>query len=209
LNDSKKPPLASAIPQRKSDRRSGADRRSGVERRARDQPVDRDNRVGQRRRAGDRRSGRDRRDETGWQTVSLDAAATAPIGPEEELIAAAASARLRAHARYSGFRVGAALETADGQIITGCNIENATYGLTLCAERVALVKALSEGHASFTKVVVVADTASPTPPCGTCRQMMWEYCGDIDVIISNLDGVLGRYRLSALLPLPFDSRLLE
>ena len=209
MNESKKRPLASTDRRRISDRRSGGDRRSGAERRVRDQPVDRDRRAGERRRAGDRRSGHDRRDETGWQTVPLDGGAPAPIDAEDELIAAAASARLRAHARYSGFLVGAALETADRQIITGCNIENATYGLTLCAERVALVKALSEGHAVFTRVVVVADTASPTPPCGTCRQMLWEYCGDIDVIISNLDGALGRYRLSALLPLPFDSRLLE
>jgi cytidine deaminase len=208
LNDSKKRPLAPTLRRRIADRRSGAERRSGVDRRVRDEPVDRDCRVGERR-TGDRRSGRDRRDETGWQTVPLEGGATEQLDAEGELMAAAISARLRAHARYSGFLVGAALETADGQIITGCNIENATYGLTLCAERVALVKALSEGHALFTRVVVVADTASPTPPCGTCRQMLWEYCGDIDVIISNLDGVLGRYRLSALLPLPFDSRLLE
>lgn len=141
--------------------------------------------------------------------MALDAGAASETASEDELIAAAVSARLRAHARYSGFLVGAALETADGQIITGCNIENATYGLTLCAERVALVKALSEGHILFTRVAVVADTTAPTPPCGTCRQMLWEYCGDIEVVISNLDGVLGRHRLSALLPLPFDSRLLE
>ena len=92
--------------------------------------------------------------------------------------------RLRAHPRagpYSGFKVGAALETSDGDVLTGCNVENATYGLTLCAERVALVKALSEGHTVFTRVVVVADTENPTPPCGSCRQLLWEYCGDIEV----------------------------
>jgi cytidine deaminase len=209
LNGSKKRPPGSTDRRQIPDRRSGGDRRSGAERRSRDQLVDPDRRAGEPRRVADRRSGRDRRDETGWQTVPLDTGAPVPIDDEDELISAAASARLRAHARYSGFLVGAALETADGQIITGCNIENATYGLTLCAERVALVKALSDGHALFTRVVVMADTAAPTPPCGTCRQMLWEYCGDIGVIICNLDGPLGRYRLSALLPLPFDSRLLE
>ena len=114
-----------------------------------------------------------------------------PIATEadlaEALVAAATLARTRAHARYSGFKVGAALETADGDVITGCNIENATYGLTLCAERVALVKALSDGHGVFTRIVVVADTENPTPPCGPCRQLLWEYCGDIDVILANLE----------------------
>ena len=93
----------------------------------------------------------------------------------------------RAHSAVLGFKVGAALETADGKIVTGCNIENATYGLTLCAERVAMVKALSEGTAIFTRIAVVADTEEPTPPCGPCRQILWEYCGDIDVILANLE----------------------
>ena len=93
-------------------------------------------------------------------------------------------------------------------IITGCNIENATYGLTLCAERVALVKALSEGHTVFTRIAVVADTDAPTPPCGPCRQLLWEYCGDIEVVLGNLRAAAGHHRLSALLPLPFDRRLL-
>ena len=115
-------------------------------------------------------------------------------------------AREHAVARFSGFKVGAALETADGLIITGCNIENATYGLTLCAERVAMFKALSEGHRRFTRVAVVADTASPTPPCGACRQILWEFGGDLEVVLANLDGVNGRYRLRDLLPLPFDAR---
>ena len=132
----------------------------------------------------------------------------APFDPGEGLIAAATGARQFAHARYSHFEVGAALETADGQVITGCNIENATYGLTLCAERVALVKALSDGHGVFTRVAVVADTESSTPPCGPCRQLLWEYCGDIEILLANLKGGTARYRLSALLPLPFDARLL-
>ena len=80
---------------------------------------------------------------------------------------------------FSHFKVGAALETADGTIITGCNIENATYGLTICAERVAMFKALSEGHRVFTRIAIVADTEAPTPPCGACRQILWEFGGDI------------------------------
>jgi cytidine deaminase len=184
------------------------DRRSGPDRRAAQNAVEKDRRS-QERRAAERRSGRDRRSEADWQPIALDSVASVEADSEAGLIAAAADARTRALARYSGFLVGAALETADGAVITGCNIENATYGLTLCAERVALVKALSDGHAVFTRLAVVADTQSPTPPCGTCRQILWEYCGDIDVIISNLDGASVRYRLSTLLPLPFDARLLE
>ena len=124
------------------------------------------------------------------------------------LIAAARRARRNAQARFSGFKVGAALETADGTIITGCNIENATYGLTLCAERVAMFKALSEGHTKFRRVAVVADTTAPTPPCGPCRQILWEFGGDLDVLLANLRRETGRYRLAELLPLPFDARLL-
>ena len=160
------------------------------------------------RRKESRRSGADRRNEDAWETVPLEAAPAMTVGGEEELIAAAGEARTRAHAQYSGFKVGAALETVDGLVVTGCNIENASYGLTLCAERVALVKALSEGQEIFTRIVVVADTEKPTPPCGPCRQLLWEYCGDIDVILANPAGVTGRYRLSALLPLPFDGRLI-
>jgi cytidine deaminase len=125
------------------------------------------------------------------------------------LVAAARRARRNAHADYSHFKVGAALETADGTIITGCNIENATYGLTVCAERVAMWKALSEGHRTFRRIAVVADTADPTPPCGPCRQILWEFGGDLDVILASLRAEKGRYKLSALLPLPFDARLLD
>jgi len=124
------------------------------------------------------------------------------------LIAAARRARRNAHARFSGFKVGAALETADGTIITGCNIENATYGLTLCAERVAMFKALSEGYTKFRRIAVVADTVAPTPPCGPCRQILWEFGGDLDVLLANLRRQTGRYRLAELLPIPFDARLL-
>ena len=126
----------------------------------------------------------------------------------DALVAAARDARERAIATDSGFRVGAALLTATGEIVLGCNIENATYGLTTCAERVALLKALSDGHRVFTMIAVVADTESPTPPCGPCRQLLWEYCGDIPVVMANLTDVTATLQLAELLPLPFDGRLL-
>ena len=126
----------------------------------------------------------------------------------DDLVAAARHAREHAVADFSGFKVGAALETDTGEIITGCNIENATYGLTVCAERVAIFKALSEGRRTFTRIAVVADTQQPTPPCGACRQIIWEFCGDIDVIIANLTDVKTTLRMKDLLPLPFDKRLL-
>ena len=126
-----------------------------------------------------------------------------------DIVAAARKARRNAQAAFSGFKVGAALETADGAIVTGCNIENATYGLTLCAERVAMFKALSEGHRRFRRVAVVADTEAPTPPCGPCRQILWEFGGDLEVILANLRRETGRYQLADLLPLPFDARLLK
>jgi cytidine deaminase len=125
-----------------------------------------------------------------------------------DLVTAARRAREHAHADYSQFKVGAALETADGVVVTGCNIENATYGLTICAERVAMFKALSEGHRTFTRIAIVADTAAPTPPCGACRQILWEFGGDLEVTLANLTDVTGLHRLKDLLPLPFDARLL-
>lgn len=126
----------------------------------------------------------------------------------DELVEAARRAREHARAGYSRFKVGAALECADGAIVTGCNIENATYALTVCAERVALVKALSEGRDRFVRIAVVADTEAPTPPCGPCRQLLWEYCGDIEVVMANLTRETARLQLAALLPMPFDRRLL-
>ena len=157
----------------------------------------------------ERRSGADRRDESSWAELPLDDEVASQRDPADALIAAAMQARRFAHARYSKFAVGAALETAGGDTIGGCNIENATYGLTLCAERVALVKALSEGHGVFTRIAVVADTEDMTPPCGPCRQLLWEYCGDVEIVLANLAGGRARYRLSALFPMPFDARLLE
>jgi len=150
----------------------------------------------------------ERRDERAWQPVLIDTGIADGFSPEEGLLAAARTAREFAQAQYSKFKVGAALETVDGLIVSGCNIENATYGLTLCAERVALVKALSDGHTVFTRIAVVADTEAPTPPCGPCRQLLWEYCGDVEILMGNLSSLTGRYRLSSLLPLPFDRRLL-
>jgi cytidine deaminase len=126
-----------------------------------------------------------------------------------DLIAAARTAREHACADFSRFKVGAALETDDGAIVSGCNIENATYGLTVCAERVALWKALSEGHRKFRRIVVVAPPEAPTPPCGACRQLLWEFAGDIEVVLANLEGETGRHQMAELLPQPFDARFLK
>jgi cytidine deaminase len=126
----------------------------------------------------------------------------------DELLAAARAARLHAHAPFSNFQVGAALLAADGRVFTGCNVENATYGLTVCAERVAVWKAVSEGARGFVRVAVVADTARPTPPCGACRQILWEFGGDLEVVLGDLTSETARLRLADLLPLPFDARLL-
>ena len=122
-----------------------------------------------------------------------------------ELTAKAAAARANAVAPYSGFKVGAALETKDGNVYTGCNIENVSYGLTVCAERVALWKALSEGTREFRQIVIVTDAAVVTPPCGACRQLLWEYCGNLPVHLHSLRGLDQEYRLAELLPHPFDS----
>ena len=123
-----------------------------------------------------------------------------------ELARLAAEARQRAHAPFSRFKVGAALRTRTGGIVTGCNIENASYGLTLCAERVAVFKAVSEGLREFDAVAVVADSPRLTAPCGACRQILWEFCGDVPVRIQDLDGRHRTVRMSLLLPLPFDRR---
>jgi cytidine deaminase len=125
------------------------------------------------------------------------------------LVTAARAARKRAIAPYSGFKVGAALETDDGTVITGCNIENASYGLTLCAERVAMFTALAAGHRRFRRIAIVADTDAPTPPCGPCRQILWEFGGDLEIQLANLRRETARHQLADLLPLPFDSRLLK
>jgi cytidine deaminase len=131
------------------------------------------------------------------------------LADSDRLVAAARQAFERAIADYSHFKVGAAVETVSGEVITGCNIENASYGLTICAERVAMFKALSEGHRQFRRVVVIADTAAPTPPCGACRQILWEFAGDIEVLLANLAGVQATHRMAELLPRAFDRRSLR
>jgi cytidine deaminase len=120
------------------------------------------------------------------------------------LARAARKVRLRAYAPYSGFKVGAALRSRDGIIVTGCNVENASYGLTVCAERAAVFRAVSEGVKRFDAVAVVADSRRITPPCGPCRQVLWEYCGDILVHMEDLKGGHKTLRLSELFPFPFD-----
>jgi cytidine deaminase len=130
------------------------------------------------------------------------------LAGSDQLVAAARAAREHAVATFSNFKVGAALETADGKIFSGCNVENATYGLTICAERVAMFKALSEGHRKFTRVAVVTDTEEPTPPCGACRQILWEFAGDIEVIMANTKETKGSMMMSELFPRPFDGRFL-
>ncbi|MBI1750830.1 MAG: cytidine deaminase [Acidobacteria bacterium] len=124
------------------------------------------------------------------------------------LLAAARAARENAHAPYSNFRVGAALRAKSGVVYTGCNVENSTYGLTVCAERVAIFKAISEGERGFDAIAVVTDTDQLTPPCGACRQIIWEFCGDVDIILGNLKGKSETHRTSTLFPKPFDSSFL-
>ncbi len=126
----------------------------------------------------------------------------------EELIARAVIVRENACAGYSHYKVGAALLASSGKVYTGCNVENSTYGLTVCAERVALWKALSEGERKFTQIVVVTSSESPASPCGACRQLLWEYCDDIEVILANLQGLRKTLRLSDIFPRPFDQRSL-
>jgi len=122
----------------------------------------------------------------------------------EELIARAVEVRENACANYSHYKVGAALLAVSGKIHTGCNVENATYGLTVCAERVALWKALSEGERAFTHIVIVTASDPPASPCGACRQLLWEFCGDIEVILANLQGYRTTFRLSEIFARPFD-----
>jgi cytidine deaminase len=121
------------------------------------------------------------------------------------LISAASRARENAHAPYSQFRVGAALRANSGRIFTGCNIENSSFGLTVCAERVAVFKALSEGERRFDAIAVVADTERLTPPCGACRQILWEFCRDAEVVLANLSGQITMRRVPDLLPDAFDA----
>jgi cytidine deaminase len=127
------------------------------------------------------------------------------VSEYDGLIAAAKQARENAHAKFSNFKVGAALRAASGKIFGGCNVENATYGLTVCAERVAIFKAISEGERQFDAIAVVTDTDALTPPCGACRQLIWEFCGDVPVAMANLKGKVEVLRMRELFPKPFDS----
>lgn len=122
----------------------------------------------------------------------------------DPLLAAALAVREHAFAPFSKFKVGAAVQGIDGRIHTGCNVENATYGLTVCAERVAVFKGVSEGARRFKRVAVAADTEKLTPPCGACRQILWEFCGDIEIVLVNPRGKIESYRLKDLFPKPFD-----
>ena len=127
----------------------------------------------------------------------------------DSLIAAAFAAREHSHAPFSKFRVGVALEDHERRIYSGCNIENATYGLTLCAERLAVFKAISEGAHLFRRMVIAADTAVLTPPCGACRQILWEFCGDLPLILVNLQNAREIFQLKDLFPRPFDGSFLS
>ena len=127
------------------------------------------------------------------------------MNEHEALLTAAKQARENAHAPYSNFRVGAAVRASSGRIFGGSNIENASYGLTLCAERVAIFKAISEGERNFEAVAVVTDADVLTPPCGACRQIIWEFCGDVPVLLANLQSKRESLKMSDLFPKPFDS----
>ena len=123
----------------------------------------------------------------------------------DHLIVIARQSRENAHATYSNFRVGAALRAVSGRVFGGCNVENATYGLTVCAERTAIFKAISDGERGFDAISVVTDTDTLTPPCGACRQLIWEFCGDVPVILANLKGKTEIVQMRDLFPRPFDN----
>jgi cytidine deaminase len=127
----------------------------------------------------------------------------------DPLLEAALKVRQNAWAPFSNFKVGAALEDDCGRIHTGCNVENATFGLTVCAERVAIFKAVSEGARGFRRVAIVADTQDLTPPCGACRQILWEFCGDVELVLANLEGKSETFRLKELFPRPFDGSFIR
>ena len=127
----------------------------------------------------------------------------------EPLIEAAKRARLQSVAPFSNFLVGAAVKAASGKVYTGCNIESASYGLTVCAERIAIWKALSEGERQFTELAIVADTETLTPPCGTCRQIIWEFARNATIVFANLNGETDKFQIADLLPRAFDARFLK
>jgi len=125
------------------------------------------------------------------------------------LVSRAKTAKRFSHSPYSKFRVGAALLAEDGTIFTGCNIENSSYGLTVCAERTAIFKAVSEGTRHFTAIAIATDEDAFTPPCGACRQVMMDLAGDIDVILTRKNGNMKKLKLAELLPHPFGGKNLK
>jgi cytidine deaminase len=127
----------------------------------------------------------------------------------DPLVAAATAARERAFAPFSKFQVGAALEAPDGTIVPGCNVESASYGLTMCAERVAIFRGVADGFRCFKRVAVVTDTDTPTPPCGACRQLLWEFAPDAEVLLANLKGAVVKYTVRELIPGAFDAKQLS
>ena len=124
----------------------------------------------------------------------------------KKLIQKAVAARRKAYAPYSRFKVGAALEAKNGRIFTGCNVENASYGATCCAERTALFKAVSEGVTAFTRIAIVAATPQPCPPCGICRQALYEFAPNLEVVMANTRGKVLAAKLRELLPLGFKKK---
>jgi len=128
---------------------------------------------------------------------------------QDQLIEQATAARLRSVAPFSNFLVGAALQTDEGKVFSGCNVESASYGLTVCAERIAIWKALSEGERDFARLVIVADTEQLTPPCGTCRQIIWEFCKHATIVLANLHGQKEELHVADLIPRAFDARFLK
>jgi len=127
----------------------------------------------------------------------------------EPLIEAAKRVRAQSVAPFSNFLVGAAVRAANGKVYPGCKLESASYGLTVCAERVAIWKALSEGERQFTELAVVADTETLTPPCGTCRQIIWEFARNATIVFANLNGQTEEFHIADLLPRAFDARFLK
>ena len=125
------------------------------------------------------------------------------------LVSRARAAKKFSHSPYSRFRVGAAVLTSSGKVYTGCNIENSSYGLTVCAERTALFKAVSEGETSFTAIAITSDEKTATPPCGACRQVIMDLAGDIDVIMSTKSGKCTTLKATELLPYPFGGKNLK
>jgi|LakMenE01Jun11ns_1017448.scaffolds.fasta_scaffold9126358_1 cytidine deaminase len=132
-----------------------------------------------------------------------------PMKPPEELLSAAIYARQKAYVPYSGFKVGAALRGSAGEIFSGCNVENASYGLTLCAERTTVCTAVAAGVQTFTQMVIVADSETPCPPCGACRQFLFEFAPNLELWVANLSGETKFHRLCDLLPEAFGAAFIQ